>query len=407
MKKLIYYELRKLCGQVSILSVILLILLSTTFNLIFYIGYKNKSILDNGSIISGISSFRKLKTESKKIEGIVNQDYLNKLVEMYNSDKDKSKFNKDLGNYESKYRVSNYLINFAKYKSRLTNFTIDLNYDFIKSENNFYNQYKEAISDTVKSNNKLNWFKYTDTQLHKIDKKIDNLNTPFKVEYYLGLGNFIYQYGQQYWLVLITITFVLGSIFSKDSYNGIDELILSSTCGRKQSMNAKILAGNIFASIIYMLFIVCNLIVHGLVASLHGWGQSAQNFWHTCFYNINLGIGILIMLSFGLFSTLIVSNFIMMISIKIKYSKVSTLLSLGCVYYLINLTKTSNPKQLQFNPIYFSTRLTASNIVDFDFYYFIGKFMLPYSIIAIFIGCIYLLIIRLITIVSYKKYNLD
>ena len=83
--------------------------------------------------------------------------------------------------------------------------------------------------------------------MDQINKKNNAIDIPFKVDYYQGLEYFIWQYGAQYIFVLIVIAFALSSLFSKVSNNGIDELSLASKFGRKKNMNARIIAGNIFA----------------------------------------------------------------------------------------------------------------------------------------------------------------
>ena len=235
-----------------------------------------------------------------------------------------------------------------------------------------------------------------------INKKIDKIDTPFKVDYYEGLQSFVHLYGGQYLFVIVVIAFSLSSLFSKDSNNGIDELSLSSKFGRKKNMNARIIAGNIFAVVVYAMFTLNLLIQVGAVASLSGWNQSIQNMWMWCLYNISIGDGILIMIMQGVLVLLIITNLVMLISIKFKYSKLATILSLASIWLIDRLMNTSDTLLLQLNPLYYAT----SNI-SLPIYYFIGKIMIPYVLGFAFIGAIYLVIIRILTIRQYKKYKLN
>lgn len=407
MKQLVNFEFKKIWSQVTVLSVISLFFISSVLNFIFYLDPANSTITSKGEIVRGIKSFRVLKDESKNLEGVINQGYLNDLTKEFYSSIEKQKFEYRFGVSSVKYEIPNYFINFVNYSENMNNYTMDLDYHFLKSEEDFYNQYRKSVSNLIKRNNERNWFKYNDKQMSLIEKKIEKIQTPIRVEYSKGLSNFIYAYGEQYWLILIVLVFGLSSIFSKNSNNGMDELTLSSRFGRKKLMNAKVIAGNIFSTIVYTVFIITHLIEHGLVASLHGWGQSAQNFWHSCLYNISFGNGILIMIGLGLLGVLVFANLIMLISIKFKLVKLSTFISLVTILGIIKLTHTVDPIQLQLNPIYFGTRLTVSNIIDFDIYYFIGSIIIPYTLISVLLFLAYILIIRLLTVISYKIYKIN
>ncbi|MBZ9607288.1 hypothetical protein G9F73_005540 [Clostridium estertheticum] len=407
MKELVKYEFRKIWTQLTIVAVVSLIVISTITNLIAFYD-SSVAITSDGKEVKGIKSFRTIKNESKNIKGVMNQDYLDNLVKEFNSSKEKQEFKDSLGlDLTTKYNYTNHIINFANYGKDTFNNMMDLDFDFLKSEKEFYNQYKKSVSDTIRFHNTNNWFKYTDNHMDMINEKIDKLETPFKVDYYEGLTHFIWQYESQYLLVLIVVGFALSSLFSKDSNNGIDELTLSSKFGRKKNMNARIIAGNMFAVAVYIIFIGTLLIEFGAVVSLQGWGVSIQNLWYTCLYNISAGTGILIMISHGILGVLIVANLVMLISIKVKYSKLATLLSLSSIYILERLTYTSNTLQLQLNPIYFANSFYSATPNAFEIYYFIGNIMIPYTLVFAVIACIYMLIIRCLTVRQYKRYKLN
>ncbi|GAA0106751.1 hypothetical protein UT300013_33760 [Paraclostridium sordellii] len=404
MKKLIKYEFRKIWTQLTIVSLVSLVVISTILNIIVFLN-SPKAITSSGEKIEGIKSFRTIKNESKDISGIVNQEYIDNLVREYNSSKEKQKLKDKIGYSLTKYRFSNYLINFAQYGVKMNNLQIDLNPP--KLEKEFYHQYKKSMIDSIKFKNRNNWLKYNDNNIDMLNKEIEKLQTPFKVDYYQGLDDFRWQYESQYCLVLIVIGFALSSMFSKDSNNGIDELTLSSKFGRKKNMNARIIAGNIFALVVYAVFIGTLSIEIGIVASLQGWSQSIQNIWNTCIYNLSAGTGILIMIGHGLLTVLIIANLVMLISIKFKYSKLTTLLSLSSIFLLIRLTFTNNSLQLQLNPIYFAKGFYSAVPNIFEIYYFLGDRVIPYSLAFLGIAGIYMLIIRILTVRQYKRYKLN
>ncbi len=68
-----------------------------------------------------------------------------------------------------------------------------LDFDFLKSEKDFYNQYKKTVKDQILYDSQKLWFKYSDKNIEKINEKVDNIKTPFKVDYYEGINNLMYQ----------------------------------------------------------------------------------------------------------------------------------------------------------------------------------------------------------------------
>lgn len=172
-------------------------------------------------------------------------------------------------------------------------------------------------------------------------------------------------------------------------------------------MNARVIAGNLFAVVSYGIFVGTLFITIGLVASLEGWNESAQIFWYICPYNMSFGTGILIMIFMGLLGVVIVANIIMLISINFRNSKVSTIISIGVIIIFLRLTQTENQLQLQLNPIFFGTHFTTTNLTEFEIFHFIGELMIPYSLLSLILFGIYMTIIRLLTLRSYKKYRLN
>lgn len=401
MKELVKFEFRKIWTQLTIISVISLVVVSTALNFLAY--YSNHGgINSDGEIITGFKAFRIVKNEAKDTRGVMNQGYLDNLVKKFNSSKEKLEHEDKLGNYLTKYDASNHIANFANYGKDNFNIYMNLDFDFLKSEKDFYNQYKRSAIDAIQFDLQKNWFKYTDNQMNKITEKINKIDTPFKVDYYEGISYLVWQYTTQFYFVIAVIGFALSSLFSKDSNNGIDELTLSSKFGRKKNMNARIIAGNIFAVVVYIIFVGILFIEHGAIGSLQGWNQSIQNVWPTCLYNISLGTGLLIMIGKGLLSTLLAANLVMSISIKVRYSKLATLLSLSSIWLLIRLTYTDNSLQLQLNPMYYSRVSLGSEV-----FYFIGDLMIPYTLAFLVLGCVYMIIVRVLTVRQYKRYKLN
>lgn len=399
MFRLLKYELKKSWNKTTQIAISSLVIIISVFVIMgSYADSSIQVITESGEIVKGITAHRVLREESLDIEGTLDTKYLNNLVEEYNSSKQKEVF-KDKP-HMMKYRFVNYFINAIHYGANMMPFYGDLDFDFLNSEEAFYGYYKESLLNKKKEFNKL--FKYTDEELKVIEKKIVELE-PLKVGYNKGLTNFIETYSAYFNLLLIVIVFVLGTLFSKDSPNGVDELLLSSKYGRKKVMNTKILAGNIMSVFIYLIFIMTLLLIHGVFASLDGFTTSAQLYWINCLSNINLGTGIFIMLFRGLLTLLIITNLVILISIICKTSKLGVGASLIALIMIIRGTYTVDMNKLHINPIFAATSLDG-RIIDFEVYYFINDVMIPYTLVFLALALIYLLAIRIITVLYYKKY---
>ncbi|MGL5379342.1 hypothetical protein [Clostridium sp.] len=404
MKDLILIELRKYGNKTTTITALSLIVFLMITSGIYYMYYDNTIVSSDGELVSGMGSFWKLKEEAEGLEGEVNQSYLDNIVSEFDGSIEKRDYVDDAGVYGMRFHIASYLLNFPADLNRTSNFSMDFDYDFLKSEEQFYLKYKEGMKEVIRlnqenitKNNNIDWFKYTTDQLEVIDAKIDSLEDNFYVEYTEGLQKVIYDYQKYFWVFLVAISFLLCGVFSKDSVGGIDELSLSSTYGRKKNMNAKVIAGNIVALCGYFLFVSVILFINGIFASLHGVNGSVQLYWRTCIYNLSIGQAILILFAMGLVVTILIANIILLLSIIIKYVKLSGLLSICSIYFMVEFAKTNNMLKLLINPIY-----TATNL-KLDIPIFIGNVMIPYPLIAVAILIVYLISIRLLTILMYKR----
>ena len=166
-------------------------------------------------------------------------------------------------------------------------------------------------------------------------------------------------------------------------------------------MKARWIAGNLLAVTTYAIFVVTLVIEHGIVASLHGWNASVQTFWFSSLYNINIGIGLIIMMLGGLLGVLVVANIVMLLSIKTKNMKVTAVLSVAIVWIFVRLSSTYSQIKLLLNPIQFKSDSLL------DEYLFIGNTLVPYLIATFILGILYIGSLSFLINKSYKKYRLN
>lgn len=404
MKDLIKLEYKKLWNGISIVSIVALSVL-TIILAVVTLNSQHRTIDKDGNIVTGLSSFRALKEAAKDLEGIMDGDYIQNLIEDYNSSFDKAYMDEHRGflgtGGMTKYIITNYVINYAYYGPYMSNGNdkIGLDYEFLNSEESFYQKYKDAIMEQLLYMNEENdVFPYSEEQIAVLQNKVNHVQTPFRVAYHTGLGNINNYFGMEYSVFFILLAFCLASVYAKDSANGIDELALSSRHGRKRDMKARWIAGNLFTLTAYLIFVGMLIVVHGIIESLHGLDVSAQTFWFDCIYNINVGTGLLLIFLSGLAGALVMANIAMFLSMLIKNSKAAVVAGIAIVWLLRRHTYS---QMRLLNPAQFG----ASAIVES--FLFVGRLIIPYFVIALLLSVVYIAALWLVMRLSYKKYYLN
>ena len=300
-----------------------------------------------------------------------------------------------------KYMDSNYFINYAYFGPYMSNGNekVGLDYDFLESEESFYTAYKEAVKEELEEDGL-----YSDEQLSVLNKKADNIRTPITTGYAQGLFNLRAWFIMDYSLVFFVLAFALAGLFSKDNTGGVTELTLSSKYGRRMNLNARWIAGNLFAASVYLIYLAVQIIVNGAIGTLAGWNLSAQMLWFDCLYNMTLGNGLLIMFFGGLMGTLVIGNIVMLFSIKLKNVKLAAVFSVIAVL-LIRQTGGMdvwyyNILEL-FSPMYFETDSLIQR------YLFVRNIAVPYLVAVPVVAVLYVAVLYTGVRLSYKKYHIN
>jgi hypothetical protein len=400
MKRQIWMEYRKLWNKIAGVAVIAMCTV-VILHLLVYLNLQYRSIDSQGEIVEGLASYRALKDASEELEGVMDGEYIQNLITSYNNSFDKAYLAEHRGYLGTggmtKYMVPNYFINYAYFGSYMSNGNdkVGLDYDFLESEEMFYTTYKETVKEHLADSGF-----YSDEQLLVMNRKVDNLKTPYVTGYYQGLANLRSWYIKDYSLVFIMLAFTLAGLFSKDNTGGVTELTLSSRYGRKMNLNARWIAGNLFAASVYLIYLGIQLIVNGLIGTLAGWNVSAQMLWFDSLYNMTIGGGLLIMFAGGLLGTLVVGNLIMLFSIKLKNVKLVAALSAIAVF-IIMWTKNMYGTIELISPMNFEN----DNLIER--YVFIGNVAVPYFVVVFLLTVLYAVIFYIGTKLSYKKYHIN
>lgn len=405
MKRQIWMEYRKLWNKVSVVAVIAMCVVAA-LHLFMYLNWQYRSIDSNGNIVEGLASYRALKEATKDLEGVMDGEYIQKLITKYNNSFEKKYLAEHRGFLGTggmiKYDVPNYCINYAYFGPYMSNGNekVGLDYDFLESEERFYTTYKEAMKEELAQDAEYLHWGYSEEQLSVLNKKADNVRTPFTTGYAQGLFNLRSWFIMDYSLVFFVLAFALAGLFSKDNSGGVTELTLSTKYGRRRNLNARWIAGNLFAASVYLIYLVVQIIVNGAIGSLAGWNLSAQMLWTYCLHNITLGDGLLIMFFGGLLGALVIGNIVMLFSIKLKNGKLAAVFSVIAVL-LIKQTESAEGmygiKEL-FSPMCFED---DSLIM---LYQFVGNVAVPYFIAVSVVAVLYVAVLYVGMRLSYKKY---
>ena len=404
MKRQILMEYRKLWNKVAVVAVTAMFIM-VTLHLLIYLNLQYRSINSQGEIVEGLASYRALKETSKELEGIMDGEYIQNLITSYNNSFDKAYLAEHRGflgtGGMTKYMVPNYFINYVYFGPYMSNGNnkVGLDYDFLESEELFYATYKETVKEHLAFENQYTNM-YTDEQLLVLNKKVDDLKTPFSTGNYQGLANLRAWYIMDYSLVFFALAFGLAGLFSKDNAGGVTELTLSSKYGRKKNLNARWIAGNLFTASVYLIYLGTQLVVNGLIGTFDGWNMSAQMMWNTCLYNMTFGTGLLIMFAGGLFGALVVGNIVMLVSMKIKNMKLAAVLSVIAVSMLTR-TESMYGIGAYLSPMNFEKDHLITT------YMFIGNTAIPWSVVTFTLMALYVAILYTGTRLSYKKYHIN
>ncbi len=406
MKDLIRFEYKKMCNGISIVSLVALSILTVLFAIVT-LNLQYRTIDSDGNVVNGLASFRALKQVSEDLEGALDGEYIRGLIEKYDSSYDKAYLAENRGflgtGGMTKYIVSNYVINYAYYGPYMSNGNekVGLDYDFLDSEESFYQKYREAVLEQLLYVNAENGlFPHSEEQISVLEQKIQNIKTPFQIAYHMGWANVFGYFGMEYPVFFIILAFCLSGCYAKDSTNGMDELILSSICGRKRDIQARWIAGNLFTVVFYMIYVLVLIAVHGGIASLHGLEASAQTFWFECLHNFSVGTVLLIVFFGGLAGALVMANLVMLLSIKLKNAKLTTVFGIIAVVLMFRQASTYSQMKM-LNPLQFKE---SALLTDF---LFVGNAIVPYFVIAFLLSAAYITVCWLVLRLSYKKYCLN
>lgn len=294
MKQLIRFECKKLLNRTfSIVTIITL--LFGIMALSFWIIAENYTDNVDGSEISGLEAIKANKALQAIGAGELNKEMLLEAFHQYqavtNNPSNYAEDTKDLKNEVYLSKISPYediLSLLRRNYSPVSGY----NYYILSSVSEdmidqFYevrhNKINELVNMDYSSGN------YTQAEKNFILNKDLEIKTPFFYDYAKGWSDILeLAFSTVFLLIGLSVCVIVAPIFAYEYQTGADAIVLSTRFGRKQIIRAKMIAGFLVSSGIYLFatsfFIIITITAYGI----QGWNASFQILSFTSFYNLTM-----------------------------------------------------------------------------------------------------------------------
>ena len=143
----------------------------------------------------------------------------------------------------------------------------------MENTEDFYTLRQNVIKDSL--NQEYSGKTYTEQEKEYWIEKSSNVETPFEYDFYYGWSNTFNSY-QMTVVTIIAVCICLSSIFSGEYQSGADNIILTSKYGKSKAITAKIIASIIFATIVFVVYLLFSVGSVLLMFGIDGWNLPIQ-----------------------------------------------------------------------------------------------------------------------------------
>lgn len=143
----------------------------------------------------------------------------------------------------------------------------------LENTENFYTLRQNVIKESL--NQDYSGKTYTDKEKDFWIEKSSKVETPFEYDFYYGWSNTFNSY-QMTVVTIIAVCICLSSIFSGEYQSGADNIILTSKYGKSKAITAKIIASIIFATIVFVIYLIFSVGSVLLMFGTDGWNLPIQ-----------------------------------------------------------------------------------------------------------------------------------
>ncbi len=400
-----YYELKKVLVKPStrvlgvVLVVVTLVVIALSVSTVEWVN-------DDGNVIKGLSAISKIRDEKEKWSGKVTKDYVANIIAK-NTEYNNS-VSADIKDAEN--------IIYAK-KQGFKDIREMINYSFSEFRDFDYYKIDELTEEDANKfyNNRIDnlktWLDNEGSQLYnKVEKQYyieqyEKLEIPINYEYSDGWKNLNNNASIVIMTSAIVICLIVSNVFSSEKQYREDYIFYSTYRGRNRGIVAKIKAGTILTTIIYILALLIFTLV---TLAIFGSGGAdcaiqASGLWKS-FYNLtNLHEYLLIFIG-GYVATLYLSMLTMFISALTTSAIFSSVISF-IVILLPSIIMTLPLRQTTISAIGIlpDQLLNVNNILRQFNVYCIGNFViLPITIML----CLYFLLTVVLIPLTYWSFKI-
>lgn len=143
----------------------------------------------------------------------------------------------------------------------------------LENTEDFYTLRQNVIKESL--NQDYSGKTYTDQEKEYWIEKSSKVETPFEYDFYYGWSNTFNSY-QMTVVTIIAVCICLSSIFSGEYQSGADNIILTSKYGKSKEITAKIIASIIFATVVFVVYLIFSVGSVLLMFGTDGWNLPIQ-----------------------------------------------------------------------------------------------------------------------------------
>ncbi len=329
MKRMVYYEIKKVFSKTSnkIAVLLILVLLGLTIGFAFQVQYVN----DEGNEEYGISAARKLKEMKKEWAGELTEEKLKEAIaENAKVQATPEARSKDIQQNNIAYSQRQGLNDIRNMVANSYGGFQDYDYymiDYLKPEDagRFYSNRTESLKEWIASPEAE---QFSENEKQFLIEQYADMEVPLKYDDFTGWNEVTYNIPIIIILMCLIFGFLLVGIFSNETKLKADSIFFSAYHGRRRGVMAKLVAGLMIVTGIYwVVMLVYSAMVLGVLGtdgadcmiqiSLGGWKS---------FYNITFLQRYLLILFGGYIGTLFIALLTMLVSAKTKSAVISVMI---------------------------------------------------------------------------------
>ncbi len=332
---LVYYECKKICKRKSTwftLGILLAFYLVMECAYLFGSTYINGEFLETHIEGTRIDLEHGRRLSGKKIDDTLLGEMQGAYAQIQDDFQDKIQDKNDRSymltkEYQKTVRPYTMLYNTIRYMLYNTDYN-----PLTVTEEQLYEGRREAV--------KQNWddHRLTDAEKAYWQKKEDRLAIPFTYEYAEGWENLISMSGVYRVCLLITflIAICMSSVFTEEHGRRMDQMILCSRLGKRQTYFAKITAGSIVCLSASAVILLCAVTVSFFMYGTDGYTAAAQQAFAEISESLTVGQIMWIMTGILLLSSVLTGIFTMVLS-EIVNSNIASMAVVTASLFLARL----------------------------------------------------------------------